>query len=266
MELGKVVIFLHIPKTAGTTLNSILDREYGKKATFIIDVDNPGKSIAELARMPNESRRRILLLRNWHIPFGVHQHIPSPSTYITVLREPVNRLVSHYYHVSRTKDHYLHELVTSRRMSLHDYVTSGISTELDNDQTRMLAGAGDSIPFGQCAESLLTEAIDNIDRYFSFAGVTEYFDESLIHMHGILGWRKRPLYVRENRSKNKPPLMAIPDRTIAAIKQHNELDCRLYEHVKSQLEGTRSPAVIREIKKFQSFNLLYRMKRRFVKL
>ena len=45
---GETIIFLHIPKAAGTTFNTILDREYGEKATFIIDGDNPGKSIAEL--------------------------------------------------------------------------------------------------------------------------------------------------------------------------------------------------------------------------
>lgn len=254
MEPKNILIFLHIPKTAGTTLRSILDREYGRKRTFLIDGDNSPKSIPE--HIPVESLQKITLVSGGHLFFGIHRSIPSPSTYFTILREPVSRVVSHYYHVLGTKWHRLHELVTSRRMSLEDYVTSGISAEVDNGQTRQLTGAYD-LPFGQCAESLLAQAIVNMDRHFSFVGLTESFDESVIRMRDMFGWRKRPLYVTRLRNKTRPPIAAIPDKTIAIIREQNDLDCRLYDHVKLHFQRTGSPDVIREIRKFQRVNLLY---------
>ena len=108
---------------------------------------------------------------------------------------------------------------------------------------------------------MLTQAIENIDRYFSFVGLSEHFDESLIRMRAALGWRKPLLYVVSNRNKKRPTTDMIPDETIAIIKRQNELDCRLYDHVKSQFEGTRSASVIRETRRFKRINLLYRLLR-----
>ncbi|MDR3555234.1 MAG: sulfotransferase family 2 domain-containing protein [Syntrophobacteraceae bacterium] len=262
MESGKTLIFLHLPKTAGTTLNSILDREYGKKRTLVIN-GVPSQCVSQLAAMPIESRRDIMLLRGGHFSFGIHQLLPSATTYITILRDPVKRVVSNYYHVLETQWHPLYEKLTSSRMSLEEYVTSGIAPELDNGQTRRIAGV-EGIPFGQCTESSLAEATANMDRYFSFVGLTEFFDESLIRMSDILGWRKRPIYVDKLRNKKKPPLISIPDKTIAIIRQLNDLDCRLYDQVRSQFEKTDSPEMIDEIRKFRRVNMLYRAMRKAI--
>ena len=40
-----------------------------------------------------------------HVFYGVHEHIPQPTEYITVLREPIARVVSMYNHVLRRPEH-----------------------------------------------------------------------------------------------------------------------------------------------------------------
>lgn len=254
MEMQKVLIFLHIPKTGGTTLKSILDREYGRKKTLSMGKDL-SSCLPELSAIPIESRREIQVLRG-HFLFGVHRLLPSPFRYITILRDPVRRAISHYYHVVGTKWHPLHELVVSRGLGLEDYVTSGVSLQMDNGQTRQLAGV-EGIPFGKCSERLLDDAIANMNKHFAFVGLTEAFDESLIQMSDILGWGKRPVYVQRLKNKRKPSLKSLSDRTIELIRAQNDLDCRLLDYVRVKFKQNVSPEVVRKTKKFQRVNMFY---------
>ena len=80
------------------------------------------------------------------------------TTYITVLRDPVDRIASHYYYAKRYPTHYLHKEITGRNMSLQDYASARLSDELDNGQVRMLAGVVNekTVPIGSVAPILLT--------------------------------------------------------------------------------------------------------------
>ncbi len=40
---------------------------------------------------------RDIHLLGGHLPFGIYQYLPSDSRYITFLRDPVERTLSHYY-------------------------------------------------------------------------------------------------------------------------------------------------------------------------
>ncbi|MGC9195589.1 MAG: sulfotransferase family 2 domain-containing protein [Syntrophobacteraceae bacterium] len=263
MEMQKVLIFLHIPKTGGTTLKSILDREYGRNHTVSMGIEI-SSCIPELAAIRIESRREIQVLRG-HFFFGIHELLPSPYQYITILRDPVRRAISHYYHVLGTKWHPLHELVVSRGLSLEDYVTSGVCPQMDNGQTRQLAGV-EGIPFGKCSERLLDDAIANMNRHFAFVGLTEAFDESLIQMSDILGWKKRPVYVQRLKNKNKPSLKNISDKTKERIMAQNDLDYRLMDYAKIKFNKNVSPEVIRKTIKFQRINTLYQALKKIIAL
>ena len=78
------------------------------------------------------------------------------SKYITFLRDPVERLISHYHYVLRRPKHYLYEQVVKDGLSLSDYVTSDISPELSNHQVRMISGRED----GELGLSDLEQAKD----------------------------------------------------------------------------------------------------------
>ncbi|MGC8494098.1 MAG: sulfotransferase family 2 domain-containing protein [Syntrophobacteraceae bacterium] len=256
MEPTNILIFLHIPKTAGITLESIFKREYGKKRTIAIDKGNFEKALSELGNETLGSRQKSILINARHSAFGIHRLIPSPSTYITILRDPITRVVSYYYYLLAQKDNSMRDIVVSRHMSLEEFVTSGITFNTDNGQTRQLAGAYD-VPFGQCTDGLLSQALDNIDNHFSFVGLTESFDHSLIRMREIYGWRKHPVYIKRNKNKKKPFLTTIPDRTIEIIREHNDLDCRLYDYVKSSFEKTGSVELTDKIRHFQRIKWVY---------
>ena len=69
------------------------------------------------------------------MPFGVHRFTNQRSSYFTFLREPIDRVVSAYYHVKRTTEHPMHHRVAAG-MSLPQFMQEAE----DNRQTRQLGG------------------------------------------------------------------------------------------------------------------------------
>ncbi|HUI62200.1 MAG TPA: sulfotransferase family 2 domain-containing protein [Steroidobacteraceae bacterium] len=254
------LIFLHIPKAAGTTLHSILEKHYAPASQ--LSVYDPEQAARVLPQWPIERREAIRLLKG-HVAFGLHRYLVGDTTYITFVRDPVERIVSHYYYVRRMPSHYLYKQVMGRNMSLGDYATAMLSDELDNGQVRMLAGvvSADSVPLGACDSALLNLAKRNIEAHFAVAGITERFDESLALMALRLGWDWIPSYRNLNVSDNRPGKGQIDAAARNRIEQANALDCELYRWVRQRLENMlelHRDQVMRLVAKIHEANRLER--------
>jgi hypothetical protein len=59
-----------------------------------------------------------------------------------MMRDPVDRVISHYYFIKRSSEHPLNRVITERNFSLEDYARFEGSKELKNDQARLIAGIG----------------------------------------------------------------------------------------------------------------------------
>src|ERR1051325_3091753 len=138
-EEERALLFLHIPKAGGTTLHSVIERQFSPAVTFSITGMTPSQSIKEFIELPPERRERIRLLKG-HMPYGLHKYLSVPATYITMLRDPVDRVVSHYYFVRRSPGVGHHSEVSSGRMGLDDFVRERASIGANNDQTRLISG------------------------------------------------------------------------------------------------------------------------------
>ena len=68
----ETLIFLHIPKTAGTTLNRIIEWQYSPFEIFTIDPYRIRATPERLKRLPEERRRRLRVVRG-HMLYGVHK-------------------------------------------------------------------------------------------------------------------------------------------------------------------------------------------------
>ncbi len=227
------IIFLHIPKTAGSTFLSIFMREYRSANIFRLYGDKTIRSIDAIEKfkeLPEHDRMKIEVLIG-HMKFGLHEYMQQPVTYITFLREPIERIISHYYYVLRFSDHYLHDQVIAEKINLKDFIVRGLTDETNNGQTRLLSGVGKSLPYGDCPPEMLDSAIDNISKHFSAVGISERFDESLILMTNLFGWRSH-YYYKKNVTKKRAIKDEIPLDTLEAIKKYNQLDIQLYERVK----------------------------------
>ena len=255
------LIYLHIPKTAGSTLNKIIDHEYGPSTVFSIYEPRAREAMAELTEMSEAQRSNIRVLRA-HGFFGMHKFFRPPVIYFTMLRDPVDRIISHYYYVRRSSSHRFHDTVTSQNMSLKDYVCHGTSKELDNGQVRVIAGheANERFDFGQCSKELLEMAKRNLENHFAIVGLTERFDETLILLRRSLGWRRVPFYIRENTTKNRLLKNDLTTEVLNAIKRYNELDIELYEYVKERFDESvnhQGTGFIRDLRTFNIMNGYY---------
>lgn len=250
------LIFLHIPKAAGSTLHPVLERHYSKRAYRTITVP---EQLEAFKQLPQTERSRIRLLKG-HMPFGMHSYLEGRSRYVTLLRHPAERVVSHYYYVKRRPGHYLHHHLESG-MSLAEFASAGLSGEMDNGQVRLLSGHDQDIPCGQCTRDLLDTAQRNIEQHFAVAGLTEYFDESLVLMAIELGWNWTPYYLNRNVTKDKPVAKQIDPVALKAIEQANPLDFELYGWASRRFQNQlarRQPEVDRRIAQLNRANRLYR--------
>ena len=84
----RVVIFVHIGKTAGTTLGAIATRQYPSKSIFQVDSGAQMTPAEQVRALPPATKRNLSLIMG-HLQFGVHSDLPLPSTYTTLLRDPV---------------------------------------------------------------------------------------------------------------------------------------------------------------------------------
>lgn len=226
------VIFLHIPKTAGTTLHTILERQY--EAHTIFTIDNDKKYIDDFKQLSESQKEKIRLLKG-HMYFGLHESFPQPSTYITVMRDPVERVISHYYYVLCDSHNHLHQEVISQNISLKDFVSRGMCRNLDNGQTRHLSTIGADVAYGKCSTEMLESAKKNIQEHFAVVGLSERFDETLVLMQKRFQWQV-PVYSKQNVNKNRLFKKDISQDTLKVLKSYNQLDIELYQYVKEIFE------------------------------
>ena len=234
------ILHLHIPKTGGSTLNKYIYHQWRSKEHRVDEngylhsgiyyypygfFSNSGATVpVDVQRTLSSTELRAVV---GHFRFGLHQYVTSPWTYVTLLRHPVERIISLYYHL-KLEDH----------LSLAEFVESDSYIEVDNDQTRRLYGAEQG-PFRR-TNAILNKAKQNLRRYFSVVGITERFDETLLLVKRTFGWNKELLYFLKNVNRRRPSTVSLSTRTLDAIRARNQLDFELYEFANRLLDESIS--------------------------
>jgi hypothetical protein len=99
----KPIRFLHIPKTAGTSMNVFLDRFYPPETMFVFNSSKPiESSLAKLRSMDPVARRSIKLFRG-HAPLVVGEADVDAARTFNFLRDPVERVISFCHHLAEGK-------------------------------------------------------------------------------------------------------------------------------------------------------------------
>lgn len=221
------LLFLHIPKAAGITMLGILFRQYAEAERF--GTKGLWQGNADFNALPDAEKHAIKLLYG-HFPFGYHEQLGGgTSEYFTLLRDPVERVLSAYSDILETKDHYLHQEFVTSRSSFADLHTRGNWPALDNCQVRMLSGYV-MAPYGSIGEQHLQQAMHNIETYFPVAGVQHYFDECLLELTERYGWKK-PWYRKRHVTARRINQQDLPPSEIHVIRSANTFDQQLFDFV-----------------------------------
>jgi hypothetical protein len=247
-----LIVFVHVPKTGGMTLRSILSRR--RRGIFAESMEEAKSLLDSLT----ESEAAQLELVSGHVPYGVHEFVQRPVQYVTMLREPVQRVVSHYWFVRNQPDHYLYAAIVEGNLSLREYAERGcaLSGEIENGQVGMFSARA---RMRECAdEESLEEAKRVLRDHFAVVGTTERFDESVVAMQRTVGLTT-PVYVRRNIGP--APRGSVDPETRAAIEANNLLDLELYEYASALLDAQISHAggrFQRDLDRFPRLNSVYR--------
>jgi hypothetical protein len=237
---GPLLAFVHIPKTAGGTVVSMFAAAY--TGAEVRDAGNypknPGTTTRKISRLQKQGGR----VSAGHVPYGVFRaHLPPDTRYMTFLREPVERVLSHYYRhihrrrpkVQRSPKREQHRLETPGKVrpdlrtdSIEEALIERNLPELNNLCTRFLSGDPSPRMTGVLPASALDDAKGNL-REFAFIGIQDRFEESLVLLQRMLGLGSVP-YRDRHVSLNRPAANEISDDERALITEHNQLDAELF--------------------------------------
>lgn len=228
-----VDFFVHIPKTAGTTLNDILRANYPDEA--ILDVYDP-EGYRRLRRMTAAELQTLRLVQGHMFVHDYDELLdgPVPVRAMTFLRDPVARVVSEYRFLKSWPGQHLHQLINSENIGLEEFVATD-RRELvhhgKNLMTKSLCGSvlNDSDP------AMLERAWTNLSERFACFGLVERFDESLLLLRNVLGLGSI-FYDRRNVNPERTEPEALPEATRTLIEEHNQLDRELYTHAAALLD------------------------------
>jgi Sulfotransferase family len=250
----KVLFFLHVPKTAGTTIvNEVLNCQYSHDPPVESSrgwvrsglLFFPGADGFFKAREPTIDPEFLTALSDpmvtavvGHYAYGLHSYLPDrAAAYMTVVREPTARVWSLIRHLEAWLPD--GEVVGDAGLPYHRGVDAQTLfeqfalRELDNDQTRRVAGLEPA--FGECTSDLLELAKHRVEADFEFVGTVERLDESLRLASLTFAWERPLEYWRSNVNTEVPPVEIDPSLR-RMILDHNRLDQELYEHVTRLLD------------------------------
>ena len=272
----EVLIFFHISKTGGTTMDGILSRcfpgaqhlDCGMADTRSALSIRPREKIeAKYHALSNAQRQAIRCLNGTIYPMGIHTMLDRPAKYFTVLRPPVERCISHFLNNKKlTHQPFYHRI---KNMTLDEYLDSGMGIELLDFQVRLLSGrpeldvtrhpAGGRISAPPVEPHHLELAKRNIEQHFIAAAPIDAFNSLLMVLRAVYGWKLwQILYTRHNiGEEGAGPREPISSASRRRLEEMNSFDLQLYDWVKARFaEQTRAmePQLSRDLHRFEILN------------
>lgn len=245
-------IFLHIEHTGGTTLHTILNRQYGDELYYV-----PRPAAVEALKNLSPEQKNAPQALWGHFSYGVHRYLPQKCHYFTLMREPVSRAIASYYYEFRFPKSPNHAKYVSGEIGWPEHLTklwvtqTQISRFIGGDDAELVKHRPAPIQTDG-----LAQAQQHILDHFSFVGLTEYYDESLLLMARLCGWKKPLHYIRKNTGERKDTPPGIREQLVDLTAQERAL----YDWVKQRfltLVDAQGESFKREVAEFKAANAAY---------
>lgn len=223
-------IFLHIEKTAGRSINKLLDENFEEDRVLHLYPDPIGENVFDATL----KLRRGLVLLMGHVDFGIHEQFAiSNPMYFTFVRGPVERLISEFnYFKNRNKA--LPESKWRRKNRIIDECNSLADFARSPFRIRNpLASRVCGKMFGKPVAFEIAK--ETIEKWFSFVGVTELMDESLQLMSVALNvnFGKAP---RVNQTVRPELPISERERIEEMMRESDAIDFELYSWCVARLK------------------------------
>lgn len=226
-------VFIHVPKTGGSTVRTVLTQNYREDQMRAFDGSEADFRAFLAGDGTFTGRTRIL---HGHVPLGVERGTEVPLVRrVTMLREPISRLVSDYLFSMSPESGY-HEKVICADMSFLEFAGEGTGGLLRNAQSKWISGIhpleGAELDDGQ----LFDRAVAALDQY-QVVGINEMLPETLLLFARALKWRP-PVYQSVNVSPlSKSYLAYMPSDVALKVADLNRVDIELYRLVQERFRN-----------------------------
>lgn len=195
-----------------------------------------------------------MVIGHLEVTHSFYKLLSQEYVHFTILREPVDRVISQYYFFCKMSQALPNEFPNMENITLENFVMSGM--EIDNHQARRLSPIGRAFDFGKCTNELLESAKRSLTENFTFFGLSERFNETLIFLKRILAWNDI-FYENRNVTENRPRREDVPSQVIDTIVRHNMIDIELYKYAVALFdERIKEQGVTfqEELKEFKAMN------------
>ena len=228
VRTGTPLFFIHIMKTAGTSLRNIIraqfdDADLYPSRQYDADLHEAHSSIPYLLSIPPERRDHIRAYMG-HFPYVATELLGQELTTMTTLRQPIERAISHLKHLRVFSP--AHKELTLEAI-YDDPILHGCFLRNHQSKIFALSEADNPETFRDLLEvddRRLAMAKENLDRV-DVVGVVERYDEFLRAVEARFGWRIDP-----STRLRVGPADDVSDALRRRIRSDNEADLDFYEH------------------------------------
>jgi len=239
---AKQLFFLHIPKTGGIAFSHHLQNQFGAQDVC------PAQFWPEFADIPHSTRCQYGLI-SAHLSFDIWRYLDHQPSYLTMLRHPVERVLSMYdfqrhfvdvFGVEHNRDE-----ITAVQRKARSEVARGLLSFLrspdesvrlavSNAQTLLIAGGNPRSMPEPVEQDMLEKAKSNL-REFAFIGLTERMQPSLNLLSYSFGWLPRES-ITLNDTPHRVSRSNLPPDIVELIAEMNRLDLELYRYASQLFE------------------------------
>jgi hypothetical protein len=208
-NIGIELIFVHVPKTAGTAMRKMLFDIYGQES-ILLDYrqksNRKPRSVEEVLETINTASNFKVIYGHFHVK-KYYGFFPDAKR-IVWLREPIKRLISHYHFWARTQKKKKFRGIKQEKKQLLNFAQKPAN------------------------KNLLHTYVEDLNNFW-FVGIQDFFEEDLAELKSKLGWPEVGISkANQNRTKNYKLLvqsvMDDPQLKQELIKL-NQKDIELYQ-------------------------------------
>ena len=235
----KPLVFVHVPKAAGSTFTAVLRHHY-PGAAFDGGINVFQRFEQAAPRLEAAAARPELRAISAEVTFGLaDRHLPDAG-FVTILREPVERTLSQFWFFKAGRGAGLISPdLPAPQPSLRVAEALEAGYLLDNLQTRLLCGLVS--PSDPLPADALEQAERTLAQRFLRVGTTERFDAFLALLNVELGWPTVP-YRRTQVNPDNRRRETLAAEELRLVEDANALDRQLYGFARQLLEDAVAAA------------------------